>query len=109
MDVSNGSAIITGGGSGLGEACARRLAAAGAQCVILDMNEETGSKVASELGGEFVKADVSNPEQVQVAVDTAVGLAPLRALVNGAGIGCESKYALASLTAPISDRRMEST
>ena len=87
MDVSNGSAIITGGGSGLGEACARRLAAAGARCVILDMNEETGKKVASELAGEFVKADVSSPEQVQVAVDTAVGLAPLRVLVNGAGIG----------------------
>jgi NAD(P)-dependent dehydrogenase (short-subunit alcohol dehydrogenase family) len=80
MDVSNGSAIITGGGS-----------AAGAQCVILDMNEETGKKVASELGGEFVKADVSNPEQVQVAVDTAVGLAPLRALVNGAGIGAAGR------------------
>ena len=87
MDVSNGSAIVTGGASGLGEACARRLAAAGARCVVLDLNEESGTKVAAELGGEFVRADVSNPEQVQVAVDTAVGLAPLRVLVNGAGIG----------------------
>ena len=87
MDVSNGSALITGGGSGLGEACARRLAAAGAKCVILDMNEEKGKQVASDLSGEFVKADVSNAEQVQVAVETAVGLAPLRVLVNGAGIG----------------------
>jgi NAD(P)-dependent dehydrogenase (short-subunit alcohol dehydrogenase family) len=87
MDVSNGSALITGGGSGLGEACARRLAAAGAKCVILDMNEEKGKQVAGELGGEFVKADVSNADQVQVAVETAVGLAPLRVLVNGAGIG----------------------
>lgn len=91
MDVSNGSAIITGGGSGLGEACARRLAAAGARCVILDMNEETGTKVANELDGEFVKADVSNAEEVQVAVDTAVGLAPLRVLVNGAGIGAAGR------------------
>lgn len=87
MDVSKGSALITGGGSGLGEACARRLAAAGAKCVILDMNEEKGKQVADDLGGEFVKADVSNAEQVQVAVETAVGLAPLRVLVNGAGIG----------------------
>lgn len=87
MDVSNGSAIVTGGASGLGEACARRLAAAGARCVIVDMNEELGKKVAAELGGEFVKADVSSEEQVQVAVDTAQGLAPLRVLVNGAGIG----------------------
>jgi NAD(P)-dependent dehydrogenase (short-subunit alcohol dehydrogenase family) len=91
MDVSNASAVITGGGSGLGEACARRLAAAGAKCVILDMNEETGNKVASELGGEFVKADVSNAEQVSVAMDTAVGLAPLRVLVNGAGIGAAGR------------------
>ena len=87
MDVSKGSALITGGGSGLGEACARRLAAAGAKCVILDMNEEKGKQVADDLGGEFVKADVTNAEQVQVAVETAVGLAPLRVLVNGAGIG----------------------
>ncbi|MCP5055733.1 MAG: SDR family NAD(P)-dependent oxidoreductase [bacterium] len=87
MDVSNSSAIVTGGASGLGEACARRLTAAGAKCVILDMNEEKGKEVASELGGEFVKADVADPDQVQIACETAVGMAPLRALVNGAGIG----------------------
>jgi NAD(P)-dependent dehydrogenase (short-subunit alcohol dehydrogenase family) len=87
MDVSKGSAIITGGGSGLGEACARRLAGLGAKCVIVDLNEETGKAVAQDLAGEFVKADVSNAEQVQEAVDTAAGLAPLRVLVNGAGIG----------------------
>ena len=55
--------------------------------MILDMNEEKGKQVADDLGGEFVKADVTNAEQVQVAVETAVGLAPLRVLVNGAGIG----------------------
>ena len=91
MDVSNASAIITGGASGLGEACARRLALAGARCVILDMNEETGTKVANELDGEFVKADVSVPEEVEVAIETAVGLAPLRVLVNGAGIGAAGR------------------
>lgn len=87
MDVAKSSAIVTGGASGLGEACARRLTAAGARCVIVDMNEEAGKKVAAELGGEFVKADVSNEEQVQVACETALGLGPLRVLVNGAGIG----------------------
>ncbi|MBT4519942.1 MAG: SDR family NAD(P)-dependent oxidoreductase [Halieaceae bacterium] len=87
MDVSNGSAIITGGGSGLGEACAKQLAALGAQCVIVDLNEEKGAAVASDVGGSFVKADVSNTEEVQVAVDAAVALAPLRVLVNAAGIG----------------------
>ena len=70
MDVSNSSAIVTGGASGLGEACARRLTAAGAKCVILDMNEDKGKAVAAELGGEYVKADVADADQVQVAVDS---------------------------------------
>ena len=87
MDLSNSSAIITGGGSGLGEACARHLAGLGAKCVVVDLNEEKGQAVAADIGGQFVKADVSNTEQVQAAVDAAVALAPLRALVNGAGIG----------------------
>lgn len=87
MDLSNSSAIVTGGGSGLGEACARRLAALGAKCVVVDLNEEKGQAVAADIGGKFVKADVSNTEQVQAAVDAALAMAPLRALVNGAGIG----------------------
>lgn len=87
MDVANGSAIVTGGASGLGEACARRLAAQGAKVVIIDMNEEKGQAVAAELGGQFCKADVANAEQVQAAVDAALALAPLRVLVNAAGIG----------------------
>jgi NAD(P)-dependent dehydrogenase (short-subunit alcohol dehydrogenase family) len=87
MDVANSSAIVTGGGSGLGEACARRLASLGAKCIVVDLNEEKGQAVAGEIGGQFVKADVSNTEQVQAAVDAALALGPLRALVNGAGIG----------------------
>lgn len=87
MDVSGASAIVTGGASGLGEASARKLAALGARVVVLDMQEEKGQAVASELGGIFVKADVADPDQVQVAVDAASEMGPLRALVNGAGIG----------------------
>jgi NAD(P)-dependent dehydrogenase (short-subunit alcohol dehydrogenase family) len=87
MDVTGASAIVTGGASGLGEASARKLAALGARVVVLDMQEEKGQAVASELGGIFVKADVADPEQVQVAVDAASEMGPLRALVNGAGIG----------------------
>lgn len=87
MDVSGASAIVTGGASGLGEASARQLGALGARVVIVDMQEEKGQAVASELGGLFVKADVADPEQVQVAVDAASEMGPLRALVNGAGIG----------------------
>jgi NAD(P)-dependent dehydrogenase (short-subunit alcohol dehydrogenase family) len=87
MDVSGASAIVTGGASGLGEASARKLGALGARVVIVDMQEEKGQAVASELSGLFVKADVADPEQVQVAVDAASEMGPLRALVNGAGIG----------------------
>ena len=87
MELKNSSAIITGGGSGLGEACARRLSALGAKCIIVDLNDDKGNAVANDIGGQFVKADVSNSEQVQAAVDAAQKLAPLRALVNGAGMG----------------------
>jgi NAD(P)-dependent dehydrogenase (short-subunit alcohol dehydrogenase family) len=87
MEVDGSSAIVTGGASGIGEACARRLGALGARCVIVDLDEGKGKDVASDLGGEFVKADVSNPEEVQSAVDAATALGPLRVLVNSAGIG----------------------
>jgi NAD(P)-dependent dehydrogenase (short-subunit alcohol dehydrogenase family) len=63
------------------------LGALGARCVIVDLDEGKGKEVASDLGGEFVKADVSNAEEVQSAVDAAGALGPLRVLVNSAGIG----------------------
>jgi NAD(P)-dependent dehydrogenase (short-subunit alcohol dehydrogenase family) len=87
MEIDGSSAIVTGGASGIGEACARRLGALGARCVIVDLDEGKGKEVASDLRGEFVKADVSNPEEVQSAVDAATALGPLRVLVNSAGIG----------------------
>ena len=87
MDLTGASAVVTGGASGLGEASSRKLAELGARCVIVDLNEEKGEAVAKELGGLFVKADVSNEEQIQAAVDAATEMGPLRALVNGAGIG----------------------
>ena len=87
MEIDGASGIVTGGASGIGEACARRLAALGARCVIVDLDESKGKEVASDLGGEFVKADVSNPEEVQAAVDAAAALGALRVLVNSAGIG----------------------
>jgi NAD(P)-dependent dehydrogenase (short-subunit alcohol dehydrogenase family) len=87
MEINGTSAIVTGGASGLGEATTRRLAGAGATVIILDMNAEKGEALATEVGGLFVSADVTNPEQVQVAVDAAVDAGPLRSLVNCAGIG----------------------
>ena len=87
MELNGASAIITGGASGIGEATARRLSALGARCVIVDLDEGKGKELATALRGEFAKADVSNTEEVQAAVDAAMGLGPLRVLVNSAGIG----------------------
>ena len=87
MNLEGSSSIVTGGASGIGEASARQLAAAGSRVVIADLNEEKGQAVASELGGLFVKCDVTKVEDAQEAVTAASDMGPLRALVNSAGLG----------------------
>lgn len=87
MDISGISALVTGGASGLGEATSRLLAQRGATVTVLDMQDDKGEALASELGGSFVHADVTNTEEVQAAVDQAASAGPLRAVVNCAGIG----------------------
>ncbi|MEU8303189.1 SDR family oxidoreductase [Actinomadura sp. NPDC048955] len=92
MDLNGVSAVVSGGASGLGEATVRALAAEGAKVVIADLNEDRGKALADEIGGVFVKTDVSNEEQVQAAVQAAVDSgAPLRVIVNSAGIGWASR------------------
>lgn len=88
MELNGAAAIISGGASGLGEATARALAAGGAKVVIADLNEERGKQIADEIGGVFVRTDVSDEASVQAAVDQAANVgAPLRFIVNSAGIG----------------------
>jgi NAD(P)-dependent dehydrogenase (short-subunit alcohol dehydrogenase family) len=87
MDINGISAIITGGASGIGEACARQLAAGGAKVVIADLNDDKGNALASELGGAFTHVDVTNTDEVIAAVETAKEMGPLRGLVNSAGVG----------------------
>lgn len=89
MEIKGCSALVTGGASGLGEATVRRLVAAGAKAVIVDRNPDKGELLAKELGDAvvFAEADVSDPEQVQAAIDQAMSLAPLRIAVSCAGIG----------------------
>ena len=87
MELEGASVLVTGGASGIGEASARRLAVLGARPVIADLNEDKGKAVAEDLNGVFVKTDVADPEQAQAAVDQALSLGPLRALLNAAGIG----------------------
>jgi NAD(P)-dependent dehydrogenase (short-subunit alcohol dehydrogenase family) len=88
MDVNGTSAVVSGGASGLGEATARMLAAAGATVVVADVNEQRGKQVADEIGGIFALTDVADETAVQAAVDAAVATrAPLRTVVSCAGIG----------------------
>ena len=87
VNLEGSSSIVTGGASGIGEACARQLAALGSKVVIADLNEDRGTAVATDIGGCFVRCDVSSIDDADAAVAAAVAMAPLRALVNSAGIG----------------------
>ncbi|ALG86219.1 SDR family NAD(P)-dependent oxidoreductase [Gordonia phthalatica] len=87
MDINGASAIVTGGASGIGAASARRLAARGAKVVIADLKAEDGEALAKEIGGAFVAVDVTDTAQIEAAVNKAVELGPLKAVVNSAGIG----------------------
>ena len=87
MNINGASAIVTGGASGIGEASARQLALLGARVVIADLNEELGQAVAKEIGGLFVRCDVSSEEDGAAAVAAASEMGPLRVLVNSAGLG----------------------
>ena len=68
MNLTDASAIVTGGASGIGEAAARQLAALGAKVVIADLQEDRGQQVATEIGGMFVRCDVSSEEDGQAAL-----------------------------------------
>jgi NAD(P)-dependent dehydrogenase (short-subunit alcohol dehydrogenase family) len=87
MDIEGSSAVVTGGASGIGAAVARRLATAGAHVVVADIQEDKGAALAAEIGGAFVRVDVTRTEDIVAAVDKAESLGPVRVLVNSAGIG----------------------
>jgi len=87
MDISGSTAIVTGAASGIGAACARQLAAKGATVVVADLQADKGEALAAEIKGVFALVDVTNTEQITAAVNAAAEIAPLRAVVNSAGIG----------------------
>ena len=92
MDARGSAAIITGGASGLGGATATRLARAGAKVTIFDLNEDLGKKLAAEIGGHFVKVNVTDEAAVDAALVEAEGLhGKARICVNCAGIGPPAK------------------
>jgi NAD(P)-dependent dehydrogenase (short-subunit alcohol dehydrogenase family) len=84
MQLENTSAIVTGGASGLGAATARALADKGARVFALDLEVDGAPEVD---GITYVATDVTDPAQVQAAVDQAAEAGPLRTVVNCAGIG----------------------
>ena len=88
MNIQGQAALVTGGGSGLGEATARELARLGAKVAILDVNLANAEKVAAEIGGVACQCDVTSPESVQAAIDRATAVhGPARILMQIAGIG----------------------
>jgi len=87
MDVKDAVAIVTGGASGLGLASARRLAAAGAKVMIVDLETSNGAAVAGELGGAFAVADVADEASMTAAIAAAQAMGPVRVLVHCAGRG----------------------
>jgi NAD(P)-dependent dehydrogenase (short-subunit alcohol dehydrogenase family) len=87
MDISGSTAIVTGAASGIGAACARLLAARGATVVVADLQADKGEALAAEINGVFAQVDVTDTDQITAAVNAAAEIAPLRAVVNSAGIG----------------------
>jgi NAD(P)-dependent dehydrogenase (short-subunit alcohol dehydrogenase family) len=87
MDIKGQVAAITGGASGLGEATARRLAAAGAKVAIIDRDEARARLVAGEIGGKPFACDVSSASSAEATfADIEKALGAPRVLVNCAGI-----------------------
>ena len=87
MQLEDKVAVVTGAASGFGEAIARRYAREGARVVVADLNDQTGGRIADEIGGAYVHADVSDRDDVRAMVRTAVDrYGRLDTMVNNAGV-----------------------
>src|SRR3546814_10183669 len=88
MDIKHTAAIGTGGASCVGAATSRLLTAQGAKVTILDLNADLGESLASELGGLFVRTDVTDEASVEAGIAAAEAKhGPTRVLVNCSGTG----------------------
>lgn len=87
MQIKGLSALVTGGGSGMGAEAARHLAKAGAKVAVLDLNRANAEAVAKEIGGVAFECDVANENSARAAIEAAAKAnGPARILMNCAGI-----------------------
>lgn len=110
LDLTGKVALVTGGGSGIGAACVRELAALGARVVVADVSEDAARSVAEELGdrGVAVTADVTDVDDVAAMVDAATRcFGSLDVAVNSAGVGMPVKAPVGE-TSPAEWRRVVS-
>jgi NAD(P)-dependent dehydrogenase (short-subunit alcohol dehydrogenase family) len=92
MQIQGQAALVTGGGSGLGEATARELARQGAKVAVLDVNRANADRVAADIGGLACGCDITNTESLQAALALAASThGPARVLMNIAGIGAAKR------------------
>ena len=94
MDLRDSVAVVTGGASGLGEACVRDLLEHGGSIAIFDFAEERGQRVASELGDAviFCRTDVTEEKSVQAAINRAMdAFGAIHVVINCAGVGTPAK------------------
>ena len=88
MQITGHAAIVTGGGSGLGEAVARELARLGARVTVLDVNQAGAERVAADIGGLALRCDITDSASVTAALDAAEAAhGTARIVMNIAGIG----------------------
>jgi NAD(P)-dependent dehydrogenase (short-subunit alcohol dehydrogenase family) len=88
MNIQGQAALVTGGGSGLGEAVARHLSALGAKVAVLDIHAANAARVAADIGGIACACDITDTASVTAALDAAEAAhGPARIVMNIAGIG----------------------
>ena len=106
MDIAGHSAVVTGGGSGMGAETARRLARAGARVAVLELNAAAAGSVGDEIGGLGVSCDVSDSGAVEAAVARARAVhGPARICVNCAGIATARRIIGRDGPAPLEEFR----
>jgi len=104
MQVKGHAAIVTGGGSGLGAATARALAAAGAKVAVLDVNMDGARQVAKDIDGVAIKCDVADAASAEAAVGEARAKhGAARVLVNCAGIATAGRIVAKDGPMPLAD------